>query len=362
VRSTQPVTAAVTLSYLARGFDWAADYSATLSPDGKSLDLGAWVTLANGNGIGFASARTQVVAGKLNRESGDVVPVDAGAPILAQCWPRGSTSDSPAPLYIARASPYGFDSYRLESRYLEQRALVMAAAAPMQQVMVTAQRVEQEQLGDLKLYRVPERTTVASRQAKQVRLLDRTAVPVQTLYVTDLIGSQRVPWAPVQLFLRTKNDRAHGLGVPLPSGRVAVFATNGKTQILENEASLRDLAVDEDVEIGLGTRADVQFRAVEEATHIDPAHTAILPLVPGVSSLRSAQVDEAIRIEISNAKSSAIEFEVRLRLTDGTEIFRADHLVERKNGRTIFRLTVPAGGQETVRYQTRKTVSRVLDR
>src|SRR6202020_960232 len=63
VRSAQAASALVTLSYLARGFDWSADYSATLAPDGKTMDLGAWVTLANGNGTSFPTARTQVVAG-----------------------------------------------------------------------------------------------------------------------------------------------------------------------------------------------------------------------------------------------------------------------------------------------------------
>src|SRR3546814_18230215 len=59
--------ATVTLSYLARGFDWSADYVATLGADGSTLDLGAWVTLANGNGTGFPQASTTVVAGRLNK-------------------------------------------------------------------------------------------------------------------------------------------------------------------------------------------------------------------------------------------------------------------------------------------------------
>src|ERR1700733_11715578 len=107
VRAAQPVTRTVTLSYLARGFDWAADYTATLSADGKSMDLGAWVTLANGNGVGFPAAHAQVVAGRVNRERGEVEPLDPGGPILAACWPRGSASDSPPYLQIARASPLG---------------------------------------------------------------------------------------------------------------------------------------------------------------------------------------------------------------------------------------------------------------
>src|SRR3546814_10324397 len=55
------------LSYLARGFDWSADYVATLGADGTTLDLGAWVTLANGNGTGFPQASTNVVAGRRGR-------------------------------------------------------------------------------------------------------------------------------------------------------------------------------------------------------------------------------------------------------------------------------------------------------
>src|SRR6202035_4071929 len=93
--------------YLARGFDWGANYTATLSADGKTIDLGAWVTLANGNGVGFPAARAQVVAGRVNRESGEVEPLDPGGPVLAECWPRGSTSDSPQYLQIDRASPLG---------------------------------------------------------------------------------------------------------------------------------------------------------------------------------------------------------------------------------------------------------------
>ena len=38
---------------------WAADYTATLAADGRTMDLGAWITLANGNGTGFpGSAHT----------------------------------------------------------------------------------------------------------------------------------------------------------------------------------------------------------------------------------------------------------------------------------------------------------------
>src|SRR3984957_18918869 len=223
VRAAQPVTRTVTLSYLARGFDWAADYTATLSADGKSLDLGAWVTLANGNGVGFPAAHAQVVAGRVNRESGEVEPLDPGGAILAQCWPRGSTSDSPEYLQFDRALPLGGAQDALTRR--QSAIFGMAAPAPMSMITVTAQKkVEQEQLGDLKLYRVPDRTTVASRQSKQVRLLDRSSIPITRVYGADLEADENVVSAPAHLLLRTMNDAAHHLGLPLPSGHIAVFA------------------------------------------------------------------------------------------------------------------------------------------
>src|SRR5215472_8635637 len=105
VRTPRAFTAQVKLSYLTRGFDWQATYTATLAADGKTMDLGAWVTLANSNSTSFANAHAQVVAGRLNRESGEVEPVDWGHQIVAQCWPRGSTSDTPAHPHIERAEP-----------------------------------------------------------------------------------------------------------------------------------------------------------------------------------------------------------------------------------------------------------------
>jgi hypothetical protein len=41
-RSPAAATANVTLSYLASGFDWQANYVATMRPDGRSVDLFAW--------------------------------------------------------------------------------------------------------------------------------------------------------------------------------------------------------------------------------------------------------------------------------------------------------------------------------
>ena len=325
VRSDLPVTKTVTLSYLARGFDWAADYRATVSADGKSLDLGAWVTLANGNGVGFPSAHAQVVAGRVNRENGEVEPLDLGGPILAQCWPQGTTSDPPDILQVDLASPLraagtGYIAMTQTAR--------MAAPVALQAVTATAaKKVEQEQLGDLKLYRVPDRTTVAGRQSKQVRLLDRTGIPVTLVYGADLAAGETHAPTPASRLLRTMNTRANHLGLPLPSGHMVVFAARAGESLLLNESGLRDLAVDEELEINLGDAPDVQVAAT--------------------------QVDHANRIDISNARATEVQFELRLRLPEGARVVHADHPLSTKNGRPFFRLTLPANETVTLRYQTR---------
>jgi hypothetical protein len=350
VQVPSAVTRQVTLSYLARGFDWAADYTATLSRDDKHLDLGAWVTLANSNGVGFPGAHVQVVAGKVNRVNGEVEPIDVGGPILAQCWPRGSTSDQPPMLLREEAGDRMFK--------MSTRAGLMPAAASFQEVVVTgAKKVQQEQLGDLKLYRVPERTTLASRQSKQVRLMDQSGVPINTVYDAEAAtyrgpGSSGGPESSAaHRLLRTKNTAANHLGLPLPSGSVAVFGSYNGERMLQHESGLRDIAVDEEVEIDMGESSDVQVSMKPEETHVDSTHAALVPLVPGVA-LRSVKVGEVERVEISNARAAEIDFELRLSLPAGARIVRADHPLGTKNGRPIFRLKVPANQTVTVRFQT----------
>jgi hypothetical protein len=347
VQSPSAVTRQVTLSYLARGFDWAADYTATLSQNGTHLALGAWVTLANSNGVGFPSAHVQVVAGRVNRTTsayGELLPIFIPA-ILAQCWPRGSTSDQPMALRFRQEA--------MDRMFKKGGVNAPAPAAMSLQEMVVAgaRQVQQEQLGDLKLYRVPDRTTLASRQSKQVRLMDQLAIPAATIYGVDFGTDETDAALAAHRWLRTKNSAANHLGLPLPSGNVAVFSERDGERLLQNETGIRDLAVNEDVEIDVGESADVQVTAQIEKASVDSAHARMLPLVPE-AGLRSVKLEEVRRIEVSNARAADIDFELRLRLPQGARIVRADHPLGTKNGRPIFRFKVPANQSVAVRFQT----------
>ena len=343
-RSPRALSATVTLSYLASGFDWTADYVATLSADGRTLDLGAWLTLANGNAMGFADARTQAVAGRLNHATGRVEPIDRGEPILATCWPRGSTSYTPQDVQIVEAR-----SIMRAGAFLPP----LSPAAPA--IIVTAQRrAELEQLGDLKLYRAPERTTVASRQSKQIRLLDRQGVPVERIIEADLPSDGDQPAMPAVSLLRMRNDAAHHLGLPLPSGRMAIFRPGSQGPLVIGQTPVRDLAEGEQVEWRLGDAPDVQVAQTHATRTIDRQGVAPIPVIPGVLWALSAQLDDVSQVEIANASPEPRVFELRLQLQPGAALVRADHLAGEKDGRPIFRLTLAPTSTTSIRYQTGK--------
>ncbi len=355
-RVTEPVEAIIQLSYLSRGFDWAADYVADRSGGGL-LDLGGWITLANGNSVSFPNARVQVVAGKLNRESGEVEPIDFGQPIYAQCWPRGSTSDSVPPSYLQFAKDRSeFD----DAVVVTGSRMAMAMPAPPAAESAQAVTAVQEDLGDLKLYRMPERSSLLSRQAKQVRLLDREEIPATRVYESDFGANSDFDYEPMTFILRTQNDEEHNLGLPLPSGRVQLFETVGEApeerRLLAGETTLRDLAIDEEAEFEFNGGADIQVRQIVETRQASrlQAPLPVLPIIPLLPQVNagSRQIDQINRIEVSNARPYPVEVELRLWLDDGGQMVRADQPFGQKNGRPIFRLTVPANDTLVVRYQT----------
>jgi hypothetical protein len=105
------------------------------------------------------------------------------------------------------------------------------------------------------------------------------------------------------------------------------------------------------VEIDMGESSEVQVSVTPEESTLDSAHAQLLPLVPGVA-LRSVKLDDVRRVEVSNGRAAAIDFELRLSLPQGARIVRADHPLGTKNGRPIFRFKVPANQTVTVRFQT----------
>ena len=315
VRSTQPIAASVTLSYLATGFDWQANYVARLSPAGDRVDLFAWLTLANGDETGFADAQAQAVAGKPNREAVEVQePVSR--PISLRCWPQGTTTDG---------------------LFVEQYAAPGVPPPPPppspergggEQIIVTGARVamkaRQENLGDLKLYAIPERVTVAANSQKQVAMIVQDGVKVAITFRQRIDPGNDGFDQPAMRTLVTRNRTVEGLGLPLPAGGVALFASYGGRPVLLGEGSVDDLAVGEDVEIEFGTAAGVRGRLIE------------------VSQGR-------YELTVTNDGPSVILYEAEFAV-EGQRL-KPNTRLGKRDGRPLWTVTVPANGTRTLRYR-----------
>ena len=120
---------------------------------------------------------------------------------------------------------------------------------------------ELEELGDLKLYRIPDPVTVAANAQKQVALLSRSKVPVERITAAWLQAGRRIePPEEAGILLRTRNVKARNLGLPLPMGPLAIFEDVGGRQMLTGQGAIADSAVGQEVEIGVGASPGVHVR------------------------------------------------------------------------------------------------------
>jgi hypothetical protein len=325
-RATRPVTATITLSYLATGFDWQADYVAHVGPDG-SIGLFAWLTLANSDETSFANADTQAVAGRINRRELPRQPSEGG-PLAISCWPQATTSDIPLEVWERMVVDRSIDDRfadREEVVLTAYRAAPMAMAAPPPPPVMQAQ---QEDLGDLKLYRIPEPVTVAARSQKQVALLQQPSVQVRTVYRQRFYPNGQTMRAFANRFFLTRNRREDGLGLPLPAGRLMLFDEESGREVLVGQAVIRDFALNEDVEIDFGS-------------------------VPGIVSVQTPvargkdQVD--YEVVVTNDRPNPVAYELEIGAQPSQ--VRSETTLGRRNGMALWTATIPANGSVTLRYR-----------
>jgi hypothetical protein len=313
-RSSRAVTATVTLIYLATGFDWRANYIAQLSADGRRVDLFAWLTLASTDETSFANADAQAVAGQLNRADHQVQP-RAGGPLNLRCW--GANNNPISGVIDAR----GFDDAIVVTG-TRMRSANLASTTPV--AVITA---EQENLGDLKLYRIPEPVTIAANSQKQVALMTRPGVRVDLVWRTELTDQEAGPLESL-LTLRTRNRSDRGLGLPLPAGGVTLFRDYQGRPVMIGEAAIDDRAVEEKVEMN--------FPA-------PPSLNASLEVL-------EREDDRVVRrLVVRNAADHAIDYEALLPNAEEGQ-YRFSRRVRREDGRWIWRTRIPANGTASIEW------------
>ena len=185
----------------------------------------------------------------------------------------------------------------------------------------------QEALGDVKLYRVPENVTIAAKSQKQVALLHQASVKVASTYRLRLAATG-ANGTMADHMLVTRNRPAEGLGLPLPSGRLVVFAPRGERTILIGEGDVDDRAVGEEVEFRIGQAPGV--RAVQREL------------------VRTTQTVD-VELVVTNDLPRAVRIEAEIG-GDGSKISSKTKL-GRRNGRPSWLVTIPANGRATLRYR-----------
>lgn len=323
-------TVTITLAYLATGFDWDATYVGTLAPDGKSLALLGWLTMASGDDTSFPDATTSAVAGAINRS--DETRDDAGEEARADaesldmsfgCWPEGTTSYQvvEAPMAMSFKVNLAFEEVVVTTRKVEERMRSIPIA-------VTAMA---ESLGDLKLYRIPIPVTVAAHAQKQVAFLLKERVSGELVYRSWVFDDE--PEAPEMLF-RFRNRKQDGLGDPLPAGKVVLYQDSSLGRMLVGESSVGDKTVDEEVELVIGEATEVTIETEE-------------------TELAAGGHDNLVTIR--NANPFPVRYEIDFPTGGYHTYSRLPRKLVSKPGKRVWTTVVPANGSVRLTYRSRES-------
>ena len=169
--------------------------------------------------------------------------------------------------------------------------------------------------------------------ALQTRLVEQHAVPFERIYKASITAISYGPQENVSAvaMLRTVNDKAHNLGLPLPSGSFLIEQDQFGRTMLVGEPNLADTAEAEKIELTLGEAPDITVTR---------------------KTLRRGNKDQDTEVTISNAGASAIAFELDLNLGGTQRITKFDRSFGKRNGRPLYVLSVPANGTVTLNFTT----------
>lgn len=330
-RVASPTRATVTLSYLATGFDWQANYVADVSADGQTMNLFSWVTLANGDETSFANAQTQTVAGQPNKGRDNIARATGGA-ISLRCWPQATTSD----IQLRNRAELGdLSSWRKDDQdIITVTASRMSGAAMEMAAPVSIVQAKQEELGDLKLYRIPVPVTVASQSQKQVAMFEKTAIPFVQIYEAQIRAKSYADATPLATTLRFQNKKRDGLGLALPAGKMVAFKTAGGERLLLGEGGLDDKAIDEEVEVTISQSPLVRYS---------------LQSVQEVDSKQESYAN--MELTLTNASRTAAQVEIKIDRRDDYKLRKFSEKLGRKDGKDFWKVTVPANSERVLTYR-----------
>lgn len=273
-------------SYLASKMNWRADYVLKVNPDSAGGSLSGWVTLDNRSGKAFKGARLKLVAGDVNLVS------------------------------------------RPEEREMVFRKAMAAPGA--------AEDMHQEEFFEYHLYSLPRLVDIGNRQTKQVALLSSPSLQLEKKLIARHDGEffdapgREMRKQKVGVFLRLKNSKENGMGIPLPKGIVRAYqASSDGSNVFIGEDRIDHTGKDARIELKAGEAFDVV---------IERRQTDFKKLGPSA-------VRVAWELKLKNSKESAQRVEIEETLMGDWKINRSSVKYEKMDARHV-RFVVDANPSE----------------
>ena len=290
-------TRPVTLSYLTPGLGWKADYVTMFDERAGRIDVQGWVTLSNNSGTTFANADTLLVAGQVQQQG--------------QPYYSGGYAPPPPP-----PPPPG--------RPMRRPGMESAA---------------RERLGDFYLYPLPERTTIANQQTKQVSFLDVAGAPGRRAYEfrNSWLGTLEEA-ASADTVLKFSTSREQGLGDALPAGIVRVYMKDARGQAqFVGESAIGHTPMGSELGLKTGEAFDVKVQ----------------PVVEKRERIGDSRWRTTMRYTLSNARPEPVTVDLFQggldHWWDDTRIVEESRKSERlSSNQAMWRVPVPANGSATV--------------
>jgi len=304
------------VTYETKAMTWWADYNIVFAEgadaNSGTLDVGAWVSILNKSGATYPEAKLKLIAGDVQRAP----QPEQGRMLYGKSRMAG----------VAEADTSGFQ----EKAFFEYH-----------------------------LYTLGRSTTLPDNSTKQIELFPTARnVSCEKVLVYYGLGEGYRHFFPnpmtdrnfgiesnkkVDVYLRFKNKKENGMGMPLPSGRIRVSKLDHADQSLEfiGEDTIDHTPKDEEVLIKLGSAFDV----VGERKQTDFAFDG-----------RRDWMEETIEIKVRNHKSETVKVIVKENLYRWVnwEITEKSHPFEKIDARTIhFPIQVEKDDEVTIRYKVK---------
>lgn len=345
------------LTYLATNFDWQSNYVGQIDAAAESVDLFAWLTVASGDSTRFEKADMAVIAGRIaffrqapvadeedrwreEEEREREAENDPWSPdnieVWFDCWSMGNTGVAPF-----RDRLFGPDRLPTDyPGYADGMSLGFYGGGggcgeedECGEIIVTGSRITpREDIGDYKLYRVPQPTTLGASSRKQIAFLEKAGVAVRMLNIIEARGEDVESGKTV---LRIDNKKDGVLGEPLPGGQVTFFQNHAGEPMLAAETKVKDKAVGELVDFELPEPDDLALDTDQDELDSGEGWTRYR-----ITIENDGESDEPVEVSFANDRYYVVD--------------RISKPVKQRDGKRIWSVVVPAEGKRTIDYRVRE--------